>query len=231
MLAFLPVTFPLKTVVPKLPDLLSIAVLVISLGILQCNFHAALVIFINLLLHSWFSFLSLALSPSMEQPCSYSFSHSFHPELVHPTPSVSVSIVSPSLFYSLVSFTSCQSIFANVLPILSVSFLKEGFPHYPSVLPSTAKYFFSSLIQWLSVSLRVMCVTQRWIPLILFWGVPEQACSDYRHVCALLVPVWGEEDQALLFCTSDCWGHRDRVKLGYTIWISATAIVSNRACY
>lgn len=114
-------------------------VLVISLGILHCNFYLTPVSFVSLLFHSCLFLLSLALSPSMESALFYPFAYSSCAELVHPTPSVPVSTVSVIFLLSrLVSFSHlaslCLMFFANVssIPPVSSSWLPAGFPPDPS---------------------------------------------------------------------------------------------------
>lgn len=147
--------------------LVSVAVLVISLGVLQCSFHDALFTFVNLLFHSSLSF-SLSLSPSMESALllplfpffssrvcsSSSFCSSFH----------CGSIIFPlSRLVSFLHHASLSLFFANVLPIppVSPSQLPAVPPHISPLPPSRAKCFISrSSSMSVCQSLGFVCYTK-----------------------------------------------------------------------
>lgn len=148
-----------------------------------------------MLFHSWLSFLSLALSPSMEsalllflllfllcRACSSSsFCSCFR----------CVSII--FLFSRLVSFSYLVSLFFYLfLPMscpfhqsASLSFLQAS-PSILSLPPSGAKCFFPGPVKWLSLSLKDLCVTQRWFPLILF----EAFLNKLVLIIGMCVPRW-----------------------------------------
>lgn len=187
MLAFLPITFPVKAVVQNcLPDFLSL--FWCSLWV-SCSLTSMLLVSS---LPTCFSALDSPLSGSQSQrgiSLAPAFPHSSNPELVYLGPSVPVSAMPPSLFYLGVTFliASCQSIstFAHVLPIPPVScFL--AFSSLPpiclSLPPSSAKYFFQ--VQFNDCqSLEFVCCTKSPDPLLKHsWST----CSDYRQVRASL---------------------------------------------
>lgn len=186
--------------------LVSVAVLVISLGVLQCSFHDALFTFVNLLFHSSLSF-SLSLSPSMESAlllplfpffssrvCSFSsFCSSFH----------CGSIIFPlSRLVSFLHHASLSLFFANVLPIppVSPSQLPAVPPHISPLPPSRAKCFISrSSSMSVSQSLGFVCYTKTISPGTFLQSVLASlgwrfqghiwSCLTQAHESVLILPI------------------------------------------